>query len=90
MKNSKDEKPKDMQQYWRSNLRIVAVLLCVWFVVAFCISIFFIEPLNNFSVGELGLGFWFAQQGSIFIFVLLVFAYAILMDRLDRKFDVDE
>jgi len=80
----------DTQQYWRSNLRIVAVLLSIWFVVAFCISIFFIAPLNAFTVGKLGLGFWFAQQGSIFVFVLLVFAYAILMDRLDRKFDVNE
>ena len=82
--------PTDMQQYWRSNLRIVGVLLSIWFVVAFCISIFFIEPLNAFTVGKLGFGFWFAQQGSIFVFVVLVFLYAILMDRLDRKFDVDE
>lgn len=79
-----------MQAYWRSNLRIVAVLLSVWFVVAFCISILFIGPLNSFSVGRLGLGFWFAQQGSIFVFVVLVFAYAILMDRLDRKHDVNQ
>ena len=82
--------PTDMQQYWRSNLRIVGVLLSIWFVVAFCISIFFIESLNAFTVGKLGFGFWFAQQGSIFVFVVLVFLYAILMDRLDRKFDVDE
>ncbi len=79
-----------MQQYWRSNLRIVAVLMSIWFVVAFCISIFFIEPLNSFTIGKLGLGFWFAQQGSIFVFIVLVLAYALLMDRLDRKFDVDE
>ena len=67
-----------MQQYWRSNLRIVAVLMAIWFVVAFCISIFFIQPLNSFTIGKLGLGFWFAQQGSIFVFVLLVLAYALL------------
>ena len=79
-----------MQQYWRSNLRIVGVLMAIWFVVAFCISIFFIEPLNSFTIGKLGLGFWFAQQGSIFVFVVLVLAYALLMDRLDRKFDVNE
>lgn len=79
-----------MQQYWRSNLRIVAVLMAIWFVVAFCISIFFIQPLNSFTIGKLGLGFWFAQQGSIFVFVLLVLAYALLMDRLDRKYDVNE
>jgi putative solute:sodium symporter small subunit len=79
-----------MKQYWRSNLRIVAVLMAIWFVVAFCISIFFIQPLNSFSIGKLGLGFWFAQQGSIFVFVVLVLAYALLMDRLDRKYDVNE
>ena len=84
------KKPTDMKQYWRSNLRIVAVLLAIWFVVAFCISIFFIQPLNSFSIGKLGLGFWFAQQGSIFVFVVLVLAYALLMDRLDRKYDVNE
>lgn len=64
--------------------------MSIWFVVAFCISIFFIEPLNSFTIGKLGLGFWFAQQGSIFVFIVLVLAYALLMDRLDRKFDVDE
>jgi putative solute:sodium symporter small subunit len=84
------KKITDLQQYWRSNLRIVTVLLSIWFVVTFCISILFIQPLNSFSIGELGLGFWFAQQGSIFVFVVLVFAYAILMDRLDRKHKVDE
>lgn len=84
------KKTPDLQQYWRSNLRIVAVLMTIWFIVAFGISIVFIVPLNSFSVGQLGLGFWFAQQGSIFVFVALVFAYAILMDRLDRKHDVNE
>lgn len=84
------KKNPDLQQYWRSNLRIVAVLMTIWFIVAFGISIVFIVPLNSFSVGQLGLGFWFAQQGSIFVFVILVFAYAILMDRLDRQHDVDE
>lgn len=64
--------------------------MTIWFIVAFGISIVFIVPLNSFSVGQLGLGFWFAQQGSIFVFVALVFAYAILMDRLDRKHDVNE
>ena len=65
-----------MQQYWRSNLRIVAVLMAAWFVA---FGIFFIDPR-----------FWFAQQGSIFVFVILVLAYALLPDRLARKFDVNE
>lgn len=71
-------------------MRVVAVLLSVWFIVTFVFSILFIEPLNEFRIGKLGAGFWFAQQGSIYVFVFLVLAYALWMDQLDRKFDVDE
>lgn len=78
------------RNYWRANIRTVIVLLGIWFVVGFVCSILFIEPLNSFKIGKLGLGFWFAQQGSIFVFVLLVLTYAIRMDRLDRKYDVGE
>lgn len=82
--------PKQHQGYWRSNLRAVVVLMGIWFLVGYCCSIFFIEQLNLVQIGNVGLGFWFAQQGSIFVFVLLVLAYAIWMDRLDRKYDVEE
>jgi putative solute:sodium symporter small subunit len=84
------KQPKDMRAYWFANLRIVAFLLAIWFGVGFCCSIFFIDSLNSIQIGKVGLGFWFAQQGSIFVFVILVLVYALWMDRLDRKFDVGE
>jgi len=78
------------KKYWAENLKIVSILLAIWFAVGFGISILFIEQFNQIKIGNLGLGFWFAQQGSIFVFVLLVLVYAIWMDRLDRKYDVGE
>jgi putative solute:sodium symporter small subunit len=81
---------KDYRGYWRSNIRVCIILLVIWFVVGFGFGIFFIEPLNAIKVGQVGLGFWFAQQGAIFVFVLLVLVYAIWMDRIDRKYDVGE
>ena len=83
-------KPKDLHKYWRDNLRIVAVLLTIWLVVAYGCSILFIEQLNQIRIGNVGLGFWFAQQGSIFVFIALVLVYALWMDRLDRKYDVGD
>ena len=82
--------PNDKNAYWRSNIKAVVFLLAIWFLVGYCGSIFFIEELNAVRVGHVGLGFWLAQQGSIFVFVLLVLAYALWMDRLDRKHDVGE
>ena len=81
---------KSRAGYWRSNVRVVSILLTIWFVVGYGCSIFFIEPLNQIQIGQIGLGFWFAQQGSIFLFVLLVLAYALWMDVLDRRHDVEE
>ena len=78
------------QQYWRHNLRYVVGLLLVWFVVSFGCGILFVEQLNNIRIGGFQLGFWFAQQGSIYVFVVLIFVYVRLMNRLDRRFDVDE
>lgn len=78
------------RNYWRDNLRIISVLLTIWFVVAYCFGIFFIEKLNTIKFGQVGLGFWFAQQGSIYVFILLVLVYALWMDRLDRKYGVEE
>ena len=77
-------------RYWRANLMAVAVLLSIWFVVAYVCSILGIEWLNQFQVGKVGLGFWMAQQGSIYVFVLLVLVYAVWMDRLDRRFREDQ
>ncbi len=78
------------RRYWRANIRLISVLLTIWAVVSYGCSILFVEQLNHFRVGALPLGFWFAQQGSIYVFVVLVFVYAWLMDRLDRKYGVDE
>ena len=78
--------------YWRRNIRYVCILLAIWFVVSYGFGILLAEPLNRLSVPgtALPLGFWFAQQGSIYVFVVLIFVYVGLMNRLDREFDVDE
>ena len=73
--------------YWRANVRLIRNLLIVWALVSLGCSILFVPLLNNFQIGNLPLGFWMAQQGSIFSFVILIFVYAIQMDKLDRKYD---
>jgi putative solute:sodium symporter small subunit len=78
------------QAYWKRNLRLVAGCLAVWFVVSYAFGILLVEPLNAFSLGGYPLGFWFAQQGSIYAFVALIFFYAWRMNRLDREFNVHE
>ncbi len=77
-------------EYWRANLRIVSVLLVIWFAVSYGFGIILAEPLNAIRIGGVGLGFWFAQQGSMYTFVVLVFYYAWRMNKLDREFDVHE
>ncbi len=78
------------QKYWRRNLTYVGILLAIWFLVSFVCGILFAEPLNQFEILNIPLGFWFAQQGSIYVFVILIFTYMILMNRLDKEFDVNE
>lgn len=78
------------QAYWKANLRLVAGCLAVWFIVSYLFGILLVEPLNAISLGGYKLGFWFAQQGSIYVFVVLIFFYAWRMNRLDRRFDVHE
>jgi len=82
--------PNSRAAYWRRNLRYVAVLLTIWFLVSYGFGILVVEPLNRIRIGGFRLGFWFAQQGSIYVFVILIFVYVRLMNRLDREFDVDE
>ena len=72
--------------YWRANLTIMAVLLAIWFAVSFGAGILFRETLDQFSIGGAPLGFWFAQQGAIYVFVILIFVYSALMHRLERKY----
>jgi putative solute:sodium symporter small subunit len=78
------------QKYWIANLRILLGCLVVWFVVSFGFGILLAEPLNSIQIGGYRLGFWFAQQGSIYAFVALIFFYVWRMNRLDREFDVHE
>lgn len=76
--------------YWSANLKLVALCLSIWFVVSFVFGIILLEPLNTIRLGGYKLGFWFAQQGSIYVFVMLIFFYAWRMNKLDKKFDLDE
>lgn len=79
-------------EYWRRNIRYLGILLSVWFAVSYLCGIVFAESLNAFTIPgtHFPVGFWFAQQGSIYTFVILIFVYVRLMNRLDREFDVDE
>ncbi|MBT87829.1 MAG: hypothetical protein CMD55_04105 [Gammaproteobacteria bacterium] len=73
-------------KYWKSNIRILIVLLGIWFISSFGFGILFSDVLDNFQIGGFKIGFWFAQQGSIYIFVLLIFIYVFLINRLDKKY----
>jgi putative solute:sodium symporter small subunit len=77
-------------EYWKANLRLLTGILIVWAVVSYVFGIILVEPLNAISVGGYKLGFWFAQQGSIYTFVFLIFFYAWRMNKLDRDFDLHE
>jgi putative solute:sodium symporter small subunit len=79
-----------MKKYWRKNLRTLLILLVLWFVVSFGFGILLVEPLNTIQLGGFKLGFWFAQQGSIYAFVVLIFVYVARMNKLDREFEVNE
>ena len=78
------------QAYWKRNLRLMAGCLAVWFVVSYLFGIILVDQLNAISIGGYDLGFWFAQQGSMYTFVVLIFFYAWRMNKLDREFDVHE
>ena len=72
--------------YWKLNLIILTLLLTIWFIVSFGFGILLVESLNQFHIGGFPLGFWFSQQGSIYVFVILIFIYIYLMNKLDKKF----
>lgn len=84
------ERRPDHSGYWRANLRLVLRCLAIWFVVSFGFGILLVDVLNQIRIGGFPLGFWFAQQGSILVFIALIAYYARAMSRLDRDFDVDE
>ena len=79
MKNSR------IKNYWKTNLKYLGILLSVWFLVSFGFGILFVDFMNQFQIGGFKLGFWFAQQGSIYVFVILNFVYVFLMNRLDDE-----
>ena len=78
------------KEYWKENIRYVLTLLFFWFIVSFGAGIIFKDFLNNFTIGGFKLGFWFAQQGSIFLFVVIIFVYVHLMNKLDKKYGYDK
>lgn len=80
------EDDRALRAYWKANVTLIALLLIVWFVVSYGFGILFVESLNTWSIGSIPLGFWFAQQGSIFVFVLLIFVYAWGMDLLRDRY----
>jgi len=84
MKNNK------AKQYWRANLKYLLILLTIWFSVSYGAGIIFRSTLDQFYIGGFPLGFWFAQQGAIYVFVLLIFIYVRLMNRLDSKYGFDK
>lgn len=79
-----------MKAYWKENLKYLAILLSIWFLVSYVFGIFLVDQLNTFKLGGFKLGFWFAQQGSMYVFVILIFIYVRLMNKLDKKYGVDE
>lgn len=81
---------KDASAYWKANLNLLIKLLAIWFIVSYGFGIILVEQLNAIHLGGYPLGFWFAQQGSIYTFLALVFYYAKKMNQLDREFDVHE
>ena len=76
--------------YWSANLRLVGLCLVIWFVVSYLFGIILVEPLNSIKIGGYKLGFWFAQQGSIYTFIALIFFYAKRMGKLDKEHNVHE
>lgn len=76
--------------YWKENIRYLVILMSIWFFVSFVLSIILVEPLNKIPLGGFKLGFWFAQQGSIYVFIIIIAAYVRLMNKLDRKYGLDK
>jgi|TARA_B110001450_G_C17204468_1_gene312814 putative solute:sodium symporter small subunit len=82
-------KKSHQKKYWKTNLKYLAILLSIWFIVSFGCGILFVDELNTIRMGGFKLGFWFAQQGSIYVFTVLIFVYIRLMNKLDKKYNLD-
>lgn len=76
--------------YWQQNLNYLAILLSIWFLVSYVFGILLVEQLNSIKIGGFKLGFWFAQQGAMYVFVVLIFVYIRLMNKLDKKYGFDQ
>ena len=83
-------KEPDNGEYWRANIRLMLILLTIWFTVSFGFGIILVDWLNQFQFYGFKLGFWWAQQGSIYVFVILIFVYVAAMKRIDRRFGVSD
>ena len=84
------DKQKHATAYWKENLKYLIILLVIWFVVSYGCGILFKDALNEIRLGGFKLGFWFAQQGSIYVFVILIFVYVRIMNKLDKIYGFDE
>ncbi len=80
----------NLKKYWKTNLKYVGILLSIWFVVSYLFGIILVDELNQIKIGGFKLGFWFAQQGAIYVFVILIIVYIKLMNKLDKKYEVNE
>lgn len=81
---------QENNEYWKANIRLILTLLVIWFVVSFGAGIILVDPLDTIKIAGYPLGFWFAEQGSILIFLLLIIYYTYSMNKLDKKFNVEE
>tara|TARA_B110000091_G_C13788925_1_gene464669 strand:+ start:788 stop:1045 length:258 start_codon:yes stop_codon:yes gene_type:complete len=81
---------ENKKKYWDKNLKYLAILLSIWFLVSFVFGILLVDELNRIRMGGFKLGFWFAQQGAIYVFVILIFVYIRLMNKLDKEFGFNE
>jgi len=81
---------QELQKYWKQNLKYIAMLLSIWFTVSYLFGIVFVDQLDKIKIFGFPLGFWFANQGAVVIFCLLIVVYVRLMNKLDRKYDVFE
>ena len=88
MSDSEDTSKSNSNAYWAANLKWLGILLTIWFVVSYGCGILFVEQLNEIRIGGFQLGFWFAQQGSIYVFVILIAVYVRVMNKLDHKYSV--
>ncbi|WP_299442062.1 DUF4212 domain-containing protein [uncultured Aquimarina sp.] len=84
------EQEKKAKAYWKENVKYLSILLIIWFAVSYGAGILFKDLLNEIRLGGFKLGFWFAQQGSIYVFVILIFIYVRLMNKLDKKYGYDK